>query len=750
MANDNLLGSGNDTRLPTERPLELAPALKAYLDRIGASLIGMMSAAVFEHGESGYMKERDRITFLRDGKVLAKNHLLPTDKEAADIKAEILALKLPTYMPIFCEHGLPPEVAGVPSKDVFLFKEPDGRIGTIQVRKEKTGGGKCYLTYTHWSDAKWRLAEPDGLFPLWGLDQLKERTTVFIHEGAKSARFCADVASGAIRPDDPAMKYWPWREEIIHAAHLGWIGGALRPHRTDWAILRRMGIQRIYIVADNDSPGTSAVPVIAKAIGMPCVMIAFTEQFPHRYDLADPVPKELFAVPANGKLHYNGPSLSQLMRPATWATRLVPKPKGEGFYVELRRQFIDEWRYIRGIERYVNIREPQFLWTAQQMNANTAAFADKCKVAELLLPEMVQPVDNISYNPSTLNKVIYQDGQTIFNTYRPSDIRPVQGDVTLFFEFMTHLIPDEEERRQVLRWLATLIARPDIRMTYALILCGEVQGTGKSTLATAILQPLVGAHNVRRPKATELQKSEFNGWAKESRLGIIEEIYEGHSWAVYNKMKDLITEDTIRVNEKFMLAVEFPNWIHFFATSNQLTALKIERGDRRWLMPSITEELWHISKFKELRSWLATGGLENIAYWAANFDDYVQAGEHSPMTELKRQQIAWSRDPKEKIAKDVAEMVNAQSGPTALDRGLLDQMTAEAMRDNKEYSNASPQKVTRALQEAGLRKWDRRLKVGGEKADIFLSSHAEWEDIFADPNTDPLVAVRQRLFKKPM
>jgi hypothetical protein len=60
------------------------------------------------------------------------------------------------------------------------------------------------------------------------------------------------------------------------------------------------------------------------------------------------------------------------------------------------------------------------------------------------------------------------------------------------------------------------------------------------------------------------------------------------------------------------------------------------------------------------------------------------------------------------------------------------------------------EKVTRALQEAGLRKWDKRLKVGGEKADIFLSSHAEWDAILSDPNTDPLGAVRQRLFRKPM
>jgi hypothetical protein len=131
---------------------------------------------------------------------------------------------------------------------------------------------------------------------------------------------------------------------------------------------------------------------------------------------------------------------------------------------------------------------------------------------------------------------------------------------------------------------------------------------------------------------------------------------------------------------------------------------------------------------------------------AENFDDYVQPGEHAPMTSLKHEVIAWSRDPKEQEALRIAEMLNTCPSPVALDRKSIDRMIAEALRDDKRYSDASAQKVRKALEEGGLRMWDKPMKIGDQKTDIFLSSHTEWEAILADPNTDQLEAVRTRLY----
>ncbi len=301
---------------------------------------------------------------------------------------------------------MPPEVAKVAAKDCFAFTQPTAAMAcSLSGWRSRTAASITSPT-THWSDGKWRLAEPDGLLPIWGLDQLKTQVAVFIHEGAKSARFCADVASGKIKRDDPALKHWPWFDIVQRAAHVGWVGGALRPHLTDWASLRKMGPQWIFIVADNDRVGKAAVPAIAKAIGMQCTMIAFTDQFPEHYDLADPVPAKFFVKRADGTDHYNGPTLVDLMQPATWATRLVEKSNSDGFEVRLREEFVEEWVYISVIERFVNLRDPKLLWTARQVNANTAAFADKCDVAKLLLRSSVQQIDVTTYHPPTTERII--------------------------------------------------------------------------------------------------------------------------------------------------------------------------------------------------------------------------------------------------------------------------------------------------------------------------------------------------------
>jgi hypothetical protein len=81
----------------------------------------------------------------------------------------------------------------------------------------------------------------------------------------------------------------------------------------------------------------------------------------------------------------------------------------------------------------------------------------------------------------------------------------------------------------VLKWCATLIARPSIRMGYGLLLISEQQGIGKTTLGAHILAPLVGLHNTSFPGENDIT-SAFNEWVAHKRLAVISEIYSGSSW----------------------------------------------------------------------------------------------------------------------------------------------------------------------------------------------------------------------------
>ena len=112
-------------------------------------------------------------------------------------------------------------------------------------------------------------------------------------------------------------------------------------------------------------------------------------------------------------------------------------------------------------------------------------------------------------------ELISEGGQLKFNRWRPTNIKRVEGDIAPFLEFAEYLLPIESDRREVMRWFTTLIAHPEVRMLYALLLVSETQGTGKDTLAT-IARLLVGSNNTSNPGAQEVIESGFHDWLIEN------------------------------------------------------------------------------------------------------------------------------------------------------------------------------------------------------------------------------------------
>jgi hypothetical protein len=182
----------------------------------------------------------------------------------------------------------------------------------------------------------------------------------------------------------------------------------------------------------------------------------------------------------------------------------------------------------------------------------------------------------VIYNPGLPSGAIDRDGQRLINCYQPSSIKAVKGNAKPFLKFMRHLIPEKTDRNALLKWSATLIARPDIRMSYGVLLISEKQGIGKGTLGEAILTPLIGKHNVSFPNEQAVTDSSFNSWLARKRLAVVHEIYAGHSSKAYNKLKSEITDPSVRVNEKFMPEYDLENFIHVFACSNSMRALQLD------------------------------------------------------------------------------------------------------------------------------------------------------------------------------
>jgi hypothetical protein len=575
--------------------------IKAYLDRIRAVPRGMRTA-IIEQSFVKYWRDTAVISFsLETGHITLRNYkgedseIAPTEAEAAAIKEEILdSMKAGLWPKVNVVQNvpkLPSKWGSVPKRNMYVFRDRGGNVLMLQIRIDPTKDAeKHYIPLTWWDDGVWREKEPDGPLPIWGMENIKDNTTAFLHEGAKAASYvhwmCNDPSPEAKRE----LAAHPWGEALKWGVHLGWIGGALNPHRIDWAVLAKIGIQKVYIVVDNDKPGREAVALISQALPLPVYKISFDNNFVEGFDLADPFPDKLYGE-IDGTRYWRGPTMDDCTEFATWLTDMGPAPDNPKRMIPyLRNHARESWTYVKSAELFVCTDFPQLRYPVRKFNA---AIADLCQgtsePSKLFLKLNQSKVERLAYRPGE-GRFLYEDGERAINAYIPGTIRPRSGNIKPWMEFLEHLLPNEAERHQVMRWVATLIARPQVRMKYSLLMISKQTGVGKSILSE-ILAELVGKHNVSSPSEQQIL-GQFNPWAALKRLCVIEEIYQGHSWKMANVLKAVQTAERITVNRKNVEEHTVNCQLHIYASSNSLQALKLDDEDRRWYVPEITEFKW--------------------------------------------------------------------------------------------------------------------------------------------------------------
>ncbi len=699
------------------KSLDELVSVREYLKRIEAEPRSLKSAVV-KKKMGTYAKDLAVIKFGDDGTVKAAESFKPTDEEQKAIKEEFATVTFPHVKIIPSIVTLPEQARHSDKEDVFEFKDKDGNILMLQVKFLDKDGSKYYLPFTFWDDEEWRQAEPEGLLPLWGLDGIGDNTTAFIHEGAKAAKAVRLMVEAKTADQKEKLKNHPWGPELCSAAHVGWIGGALSPSRTDWALLAKLGITRAYIVSDNDKAGISAVANISFALRMVTFHVQFTEEWPAAFDLADKFPEHMFKT-LEDKPRYVGPAFRNCLHPATWMTDQIPSPEDENLKITVLRDHVkDMWAYIEESDLFVCTFMPNIIRQEKILDNMLSSFSHTSKTSRLLYKAYSGRTTALCYRPDRTEQILIQDNSTAINLHTPTTVKSEPGDASPFLEYLEYMFPVVVERKQVERWIATLIARPDLRMEYGLLLISESQGIGKTTLGSIILAPLVNTANVGWPRENDIVASDFNGWLANKRLVIVNEIYSGQSWKSYHTLKSIITDKDITVNEKFQRPYKIENWVHIFACSNSMQALKMEEDDRRWFYPTMNEERWDRAKFTKLRDWLASGGLGIIKTWAEHHTDYIHPGERAPMTSRKREMIEGSRSEAQSEAAALAETLNALDRPAALAiKDIIGQIRSSIQGKMFDTDYA----IAKTMVELGCVKWPARIRIHGRLQYVIMN-----------------------------
>lgn len=169
----------------------------------------------------------------------------------------------------------------------------------------------------------------------------------------------------------------------------------------------------------------------------------------------------------------------------------------------------------------------------------------------------------------------------VYNTWRPSDIKPAEGDPAIFLEHMEYMFEDEGERNMVLDYMAWCVQNPAEKPNFAMVIKGK-QGTGKSFIGQ-VLERIFGPHNTGRPMNASIQ-SQFNGWARNVKLVVIEELMVKGRVDLMNHLKPMITDPVIEINEKYQPTQRITNNCVIVAFTNHDDALPVEDDDRRYMI----------------------------------------------------------------------------------------------------------------------------------------------------------------------
>ena len=220
----------------------------------------------------------------------------------------------------------------------------------------------------------------------------------------------------------------------------------------------------------------------------------------------------------------------------------------------------------------------------------------------------------------------------------------VTGSCAMLLDLLYSLCGNETNQddvyKWVLCWLAYPLQHPGAKMQSAIVVHGP-QGTGKSRFFEAYSK-IFGKY--ARILGQEALEDKFNAdWAEAKQFLLADEVMaRADMYHIKNRLKGMITSDTIRVNPKNVAAHNEKNQMNLVFLSNERMPLVLEDDDRRycviWVPPKLDDNF-----FTALNAEIEDGGIVALHHYLLTLDlgDF-KPWTKPPMTGSKRDLIQQS------------------------------------------------------------------------------------------------------------
>ncbi len=183
-----------------------------------------------------------------------------------------------------------------------------------------------------------------------------------------------------------------------------------------------------------------------------------------------------------------------------------------------------------------------------------------------------------------LRKMTYAPGQDRFvdgdyNTWSGWGCEPKKGSVKPWADLLDRLFDGHsEERRWFERWLALPLQRPGSKMFTSALLWGIGEGTGKSLVGKTMGR--IYGENYALITDVELSDS-TNAWAQNKQFVLGDDVTGHENRKHAERLKVIVTQESIRINEKYIPTFTAQDLINYLFTSNRPDAFFLDDNNRR-------------------------------------------------------------------------------------------------------------------------------------------------------------------------
>jgi hypothetical protein len=383
------------------------------------------------------------------------------------------------------------------------------------------------------------------------------------------------------------------------------------------------------------------------------------------------------------------------------------------------QEFFAEWVFVADSMQFIR-RADHKRFNVEQFNAMYGDLAKGNPATEVVKGRTrCKKFESLVFIPGS-PEVVGKGRSKSYNLWRPSAAKPIKGDVSLLEAHFELLLPNPAERSMMLDYLHYVVCKPEMKLLFALLLQGK-HGTGKSIIGS-LARRAIGPANVVCPSNKEVT-SQWTAWQEGASLAIIEELMTNGRLEVANSLKTVITDETLRIEDKKRSIYSIPNHLNLLTFTNHKNAVRLEEGDRRWLVlfsPMARQEKAYYAKLWNWANRPEAPG--EFYYWLSQREPKLDPKSVAPHTEAKDRMMESSRTDVEMAVKELFD-----SGAFPFNHELVryDDVRNKVMGSRPHHSS-----VSSAMENLGMVRHNRSTNKTSEVPAIQLwstANHEAWE-----------------------